>query len=348
MGVQTFAAPDGRARIADDDPILPARLVGGTYVQLTGLRQNGYVQVKTTKVPSLWIPETQPESGNPSLCIAHSTRMRVCRGTAAPSAVPIIADFEAETAPPVAFVPRGSLLQLWGYYEERGRWAFVETAGRMGFVKTEELCHEGSLPPGLEATKHFGMKAAPAKPDCYQWRRQRAASEIRRIIIHNSQVPLQSTIALFQECDPERPTSAHVGIDRDGQIYRFVEDRYTGFHTGANNGGFNSVSLGIEVIAFNLPGFTGMTPQQERSLLGLIRFWAKEYKITMPQHVLQNSTQSKASNDLEYWQAPVTVHRLVSADRGTDCPKFIWADTIQGDEEFFRWRQKHLGHGVGQ
>jgi hypothetical protein len=127
-----------------------------------------------------------------------------------------------------------------------------------------------------------------------------------------------------------------------------VEDRYTGFHTGANNGGFNSVSLGIEVIAFNLPGFTGMTPQQERSLLGLIRFWAKEYKITMPQHVLQNSTQSKASNDLEYWQAPVTVHRLVSADRGTDCPKFIWADTIQGDEEFFRWRQKHLGHGVGQ
>jgi len=193
------------------------------------------------------------------------------------------------------------------------------------------------------------MIPAAAKPDCYQWGRERAATEIRRIIIHNSERTLESTAATFQECAPDRPTSAHVGIDRDGKIYRFVEDRFTAFHTGGivHSGGFNSMALGIEVIAYDKPGFTFMTREQERTLLDLIRFWMKEYHITIPRNVLQNSTRSKAYNDLEYWQAPVTIHRLVSADRGTDCPKFIWADSVQGDEEFFLWRRKHLGEDQG-
>jgi hypothetical protein len=349
MGVQTFQAPDKGARIAKENAALAARLGGGLYVQITGLRQNGYRQVRTLKGAGFWIPENQPESGNPSLCMAHATTMRVCRKNSAPLDVPIQEDFEVETAAPVAFVKRGSLIHLWGYFEERGRWAFVETRGKVGFIKSEELCHEGSMPPDSKATERFRMIVAAARPDCYQWRRERGANEIRRIIIHNSEKPIESTIATFQECEPERPTSAHVGIDRDGQIYRFVEDKFTAFHTGGsvNSGGFNSASLGIELIAYDKPGFTFMTPQQERSLLDLIRFWVKEYNITIPKNIIQNSTRSKAYNNLEYWHAPVTIHRLVSADRGTDCPKFIWADTIQGDEEFFRWRRKNLGGDQG-
>ena len=344
-GVQTFRTPDKRAGIAKGDAVLPARLGGGIYVQLTGLRQNGYLQVRTLKGLSLWIPDIQAKSGNPTLCMAHPTSMRVCRKDDAPQEVAIHADYEAGGAAPVAFVKRGSPIRLWGYFEERGRWTFVETHGTVGFMRSEDLCHEGSLPPSGRATEHFGMILAAAKPDCYQWGRERAATEIRRIIIHNSERTLESTAATFQECEPDRPTSAHVGIDRDGKIYRFVEDRFTAFHTGGavNSGGFNSMSLGIEIIAYDKPGFTFMTRQQERSLLDLIRFWMQEYHITVPRNVMQNSTRSKAYNDLEYWQAPVSIHRLVSADRGTDCPKFIWADSVQGDEEFFLWRRKYLG-----
>ncbi len=349
MGVQTFHIPDKKAQIAIGDPILPARLGGGVYVQFTGLRQNGYVHARTLNGAGVWIPENEPESGDPSLCTAHATAMRVCRKDTPPQDVPIQADFEVEAAPPVALAKRGSLIRLWGYFEERGRWAFVETRGKVGFIRSEELCHEDFIPPSAKATERFGMIVTSAKPHCYQWRRERGANEIRRIIIHNSEKTLESTIATFQECDPERPTAAHVGIDRDGKIYRFVEDKFTAFHTGGsvNSGGFNSISLGIELIAYDKPGFTFMTPQQERSLLALVRFWAKEYNITFPQNVMENSTRSRAYYNLEFWRAPVTIHRLVSADRGTDCPKFIWADSVQGDEEFFLWRRKNLGDGTG-
>ena len=345
MGVQTFRAPDQQSRIAREDIVLPSHLGGGVYVQLTGRRVSGYVQVRTLKGVEVWIQDVDPSSRQPSLCPAQGSVMRVCRNDTAPQEVPVQADFEAPDAAPVAFVKRGSPIQLWGYFEDRGRWTFVETHGRVGFVRSEELCHATSKPPRQQATEHFGMIAAPAKLDCYQFGRERAAEEIRRIVIHNSETNLQSTVAMFRECTPDHPLSAHVAIDRDGRIYRLVEDKFTAFHTGGvdNSGGFNSVSLGIEVIAYDKPGFTSMTPQQERSLLQLIRFWEKEYDITIPRNVLENSTASKSYNDLEYLQAPVTIHRLVSAERRTDCPKFIWADSVQGDEEFFLWRRTHLG-----
>jgi hypothetical protein len=346
MGVQTFRKPSENTEIAAGDAALPARLGGGLYVQLTGLRSNGYAQVRTLKHQEVWIRERQSPSGTSSLCSAHGSVMRVCRKSNAPQWVPVQADFAVQDAAPVASVKRGILIQLWGYFEERGRWTFVETQGKVGFVPSDELCHDGSLPPGEQATKHFGMIAAPAKPDCYQWARERSAAEIRRIVIHNSEATLQRTITLFQECAPEHPRSAHVGIDRDGTIYRFVEDRFTAFHTGGtdSSGGFNSISLGIELIASDQPGLDSMTPQQERSLVDLLRFWAAEYRIAIPRNILADSTQSPTYRDLEYWYAPVSLHRLVSAGRRTDCPRLLWADNSQGDEEFFLWRRKQLGH----
>ena len=349
MGVQAFRVPDAGGRISKGDGVLPWRLGGGVYVQVTGLRRSGYLQVRTLKGAEMWIPEVQPDSDSPSLCTPHGTTMRVCHRDNAPQDVPVHADFDIQDAAPVAWVKRGSPVQLWGYFEQRGRWAFLETGGRVGFVRSEELCHGMSTPPTAEATERFGMIAAPAKADCYQWRRERGANEIRRIVIHNSERTLEDTIAMFRECDPDRPTSAHVGIDRDGRMVRFVEDKFTAFHTSGSvgSGGFNSISLGVEVIAHDKPGFAFMTPQQERSLLDLIRFWSKEYRITMPRAILQNSTRSKAYHDLEYWHAPVTIHRLAGADRGTDCPKFLWPDSVQGDEKFLRWRRKHLGENQG-
>jgi N-acetyl-anhydromuramyl-L-alanine amidase AmpD len=344
MGIPTFRGPDAQTAVADGDAALPSRLGGGLYVQLTGLHAKGYLQVRTLQGVEVWVADVT-ESGGSSLCFAHPSVMRVCGKDDAPQAVPVVADFSASGAPPVTVINRGSLVQLWGYFEDRGRWTFVETRGKVGFVRSEDLCHENSRPPTTQATEHFAMIAAPASPDCYQAGRERGADEIRRIVIHNSEASLQETIALFQKCDPGHPRSAHVGIDRDGKIYRFVEDKFAAFHTGgtSQSGGFNSTSLGIELIAEDKPGLTNTTSEQEQSLLQLIHYWSKEYAIAIPASVFENSTRSTSYNDLEYWDAPVTLHRLVSAGRRTDCPKFTWEDSVQGDEAFFAWRRKHLG-----
>lgn len=339
MGVQTYRAPDKKERIARGTATLSARLEGGAYVQITGPRVNGYVQVKPLKGDTLWVPQTDPESGHSSLCTAPPLVMRACRKDRAPQDIPVQEDFEIEGSPTVAVLRRGSLVQLWEHFEDHGRWAFVEKGGKVGFVRSEELCHEASAPPGSDASVHFHMTVAPARTDCYQSGRERETDEIRRIIIHNTENTMKSAIAMFQGCDPTSPTSAHVGIDRDGRMYRFVEDKFAAFHTGGNNGGFNAMSLGIEVVASDKRDLGGLTPQQERSLVALIRFWAKQYRITIPAAVLGNSTRSKTYNNLEFWEAPVTIHRLASPGRGTDCPKFIWADSLQGDEDFFRWRR---------
>lgn len=83
--------------------------------------------------------------------------------------------------PPHAIIAGGAVKA------KRGRWAFVETNGKNGFVRSGDLCREKSTPPNAKTTVHIGMIVAPAKVDCYQWRRERGASEIRRILIHNSE-----------------------------------------------------------------------------------------------------------------------------------------------------------------
>ena len=52
-------------------------------------------------------------------------------------------------------------------------------------------------------------------------------------------------------------------------------------------------------------------------------------------HVSIGRRRARAYADVEYWDAAVTVHRLVSAGRGTDCPKYLWEDTVTGDDAFF-------------
>ncbi len=342
MGVPTYSAPDRKARIARTRTGPPSRLGGGEYVQLTGARAAGYQQVVTRERATLWIPDPDPGSGRSPLCLPPFSIMRVCPGGGATPDVPVRERFDEPTAAPIASLRRGGLVRVFEYFEDRGRWAFVEAGGRAGFVPSRDLCLDATAPPGPRATEHFGMIAAPAREECYQSNRERGASEIRRIVIHNSENTMKSAIATFQDCDPAHPTSAHVGIDREGRMYRFVEDRFAAFHTGASHGGFNAVSLGIELVAAAPPELRYMTPQQERALVALIGFWTAEYHITLPERVLANSARAKGYHDLEYWEAPVTIHRLVSATRGTDCPTFVWPDSADGDEAFFGWRRHAL------
>lgn len=343
-GVPTFQAPERTARIPKDSGDLPAHLGGGTYVTVTGERTNGYEQVRTLTGDVVWIPETQPATNARTLCLAQPSVMRVCWGETAGQTIAVYENFAVLTASAIAFLDRGSLVQLWGYFEDQGRWAFVEKNGQVGFVRSAELCHETSMPPDTEATSHFGMTVAAANPRCFQ-QRTRAASEIRRIVIHNSRHTLGTAIGTSQSCDSNRPASAHVGIDRDGRMYRFVEDRFAAFHTGGHHGGFDASSLGIELMASK--AMQSITPEQEQSLVALIRFWSKKYGIAPESGALDNSTRVKNYANVEFWSAPITIHRFTSAGRDTECPAFVWTDSARGDDEFFEWRRSHFTPDAG-
>jgi hypothetical protein len=345
QGVEAYADPNRSARLTQSTPVAPSRLGAGTYVTLDGGRANGFVRIRTLSGVVVWVPERTP-AGRASLCLPPSLVMNVCGDRDDPDGVPIRQNFATPSGPIVGRLSRGASVQAWEYFEDQGRWTFVEQDGHVGFVPSSALCHTASQPPDTEATEHFSMVAAPANSSCYQQHRTRAATEIRRIVIHNSENTLRSAIATFQHCDTSRPTSAHVAIDRDGRMYRLVEDRYAAFHTGANHGGMNAISLGIEIVASGDRGSRGMTVAQEEALVALIRFWSRKYGIEMPAHVLSNSTQTKTYADVEYWDAPITAHRFVSAGRGTDCPKFVWEDTPAGDDAFFDWRRRHFGAGL--
>jgi hypothetical protein len=341
QGVDTYSAPALTRRVTRPRRSMPLALEAGTYVTLTGQRADGFVRVRTLGGATVWVRE-QTAAGRSTLCVPASIPMTTCGGIR--GAVPILRDTDARSArKPVGLLRQGALVRSWEYFEDRGRWAFIEREGRVGFVPSRTLCPVASAPPDTDASDRFSMTPAPAGAECYQSQRSRAASEIRRIVIHNSEQPLASVISTFQRCNPRRPTSAHVAIDRDGRLYRFVEDRHAAFHTGAADGGMNAISLGIEVIAGASPDQRGMTPVQERALLDLVRFWSRKYDIDTTPEVIANSTQAPAYADIEYWDAAVTVHRFVSAGRGTDCPKYLWDDSPAGDEAFFEWRRLHFG-----
>jgi hypothetical protein len=338
MGVPALdAAP------SNDTPRVASapRIGGGTYLRLTGHRAHGFLEVQSLQGSIKWVPEVDAAAGTPTLCLPQATVLRTCGGGAAGDAAVPAFDAPTESATVAFHVPAGRV-QAWGYFPAGGRWTLVERDGRVGFARSDALCLVLSEPPGTDATVRFHMRSAPANPDCYQANRERGANEIRRIVIHNSEATIERTIATFQACDSAHPASAHVGIDRDGTIYRFVDDRYAAFHTGGNDGGFNAGSLGIELVASSRRGTRLMTLRQERALIALIRYWSAQYHIALTRGILSNSSQSRAYNDVEFWQASVTIHRLISAGRRTDCPTFVWGDSAKGDDAFFTWRRKQL------
>ena len=339
MGVPAFATEPGEG--TPGDPCAP-RIGGGTYVSLTGRRGNGHIEIRELDGGIKWVPEIDAASGRSTLCLPPATVMRTCGGSADSAGIPAFVAPTDASAAPVFHIPDDTRVQIWGYFPDAGRWTLVERGGHVGFVRSAALCLTTSPPPDTDANSRFHMRPAPAGADCYQSQRERGADEIRRIVIHNSEDTIQRTIATFQACDPNHPASAHVGIDRDGTIYRFVEDRFAAFHTGGHDGGFNAGSLGIELMASGRRGSRAMTAPQERALVALIRYWEARYHIAIPGTILSNSSRSQAYNSLEFWEAPVTIHRLVSAGRRTDCPTFVWTDSAKGDDAFFKWRNTHL------
>jgi len=125
--------------------------------------------------------------------------------------------------------------------------------GSMPFI-TEDLCV--TVPP-----HHYIIPDVPRV--------------ISAIVVHFTNVDRDTTFRIFQgrgyDVNP-RPVSAHYVIDRDGLLYRFVEDGHIARHARAAN----SYSIGIEHIA--LPG-ERLTAVQEQTSARLIAALCIRYGI---------------------------------------------------------------------
>ncbi len=317
----------------------PERILGGTLLFKTGASNNGRVEVRELNGDkTLWIPEKDSESQEPFLCAPKVTKAEVCKVDDKSNQSADIVFFEKDQQKIVGMLQRGQKIDLLESYLEKGKWAFVQSGNVSGFLETSNLClDKNSSIPNNEATQAFKMLDFPAHKNCYQSLRQRGENEIRRIVIHNSEGTMDSMISTFQLC--ESVASAHVGIDRDGTIVRFVEDSYAAFHSGYQGVANNPDSLGIEMVAYR-PDNGGMTEAQKVSLKALVDFWMTKYKIKPPAPML--NPKEKFDNMFEFFYSPISIHRLVIPERGTECPSLLWADSPEGDAEFKVWRNEEF------
>jgi hypothetical protein len=134
----------------------------------------------------------------------------------------------------------------------------------------------------------------------------RGPNEINRIVLHNTEGYFSSFKATWQACD--RIGAAHYVVERNGTILRTIPDRDVAFHAiGAN---YDSIGIEIE----SGPGFEGITPEEEKSVIALTKRLQRMYGVS---------------------KSEVTMHRL-AAPGTTDCASYIWPD----DGVFVSWRDR--------
>jgi N-acetyl-anhydromuramyl-L-alanine amidase AmpD len=309
--------------------------LGGSIVFESGVEPDG-VGFDTVYTEPLVAPSSR------SLCTVPEQPMRICPGDSGPV---VVRDGVKGTALSVGTMARGYPIGFYDYVSADGLTkAVINYAGNARFIPADEICHLPGVPQVSRATTRFQMNTSvPAGPKAF---RPRSTTTIRRIVIHNTEIPLAETLHHFGREDAN--TSAHVVIDRDGTMYRVVEDQYTAFHAGASKdhlGGHNATSLGIEVVAFDDPKYgepgaaAFFSDAQREAVINLVDFWMNEYGLTIAPEILSNHSSVSGYADLEYGYAAVTIHRLTKADRGTNCPRLLFPDSPDGDEAFFRWRE---------
>jgi hypothetical protein len=317
-------------------------LGGGSIVFAAGRTPDG-VAIDTLAGEHLSAPSEE------ALCDVPEQAMRICPGEG-PDVV--VREAIGDDARPVGTMARGYPIGFYEYASGGGKTkALVAFDGKARFVPAGEICHPAGVPPVSRATTLFRMNTeAPVGPKAS---RPRSLSTIRRVVIHNTEIPLFETLHHFGREDAN--TSAHVVIDRDGTMYRVVEDQFTAFHAGASKdalGGHNATSLGIEVVAYDDPKYgergvaSFFSDAQREQVIKLVDFWMNEYHLTVAPEILGNRAANPGYADLEYGHAALTIHRLTKADRGTNCPRLLFPDSPEGDEQFFRWREATFSEGA--
>jgi hypothetical protein len=339
-------------------------LGGGDVVRLVADDGSGNLSIQTLTGAAYTIPSLS-SAGQPTLCTVTPGPMQVCPAdsTHTGSDVPVLSTLSGTvggTGTSAGTIPRGTPLLLWDDVHDGGgqgaSMAFVTIGGQEEFVSGSEVCLAGSYPTPSPVTTALQMQttwqdssgqtlSTQADPSTY---RERTPAMITRLVVHNTEATFDSTMQLFTS--GSAGTSAHVVLDRDGTLYRVVEDQYAAYHAGGSSdamGNFNDATLGVEVVAYTAAESGGtdasfMTAAQNASLIKLLQAWMAQYNLQLSASTLQNSSSAPGYADLEYAGAALTIHRLTKADRGTDCPLELWADSAAGDDAFFQWRRQNI------
>jgi hypothetical protein len=344
---------------------------GGSIVRLVGNVGAGNLTVDNLLGKRVRIA-ARSDAGQPTLCAVTGGPMIVCpSGGSHTGNVPVIQTLSpksGDSGTPTGTVPRGSPITFWEYVHDGGGHgkavALVTIDGQEGFIPDNEICFASTYPASSDVTVQLGMRTHYASQDpntgqttmqptaaATNTYRPRSPDTIFRVVVHNTEEPFAKTMQDFTSGD--KGTAAHVVLDRDGTLYRVVEDQFAAYQAGGSPdgmGNYNTTSLGVEVVAYDGSQYGGqasdanfLSDAQRASLVALIQAWMKKYNLQLGNGILQNTSSAAGYADLEYASAPVTMHRLTKASRGTDCPKFLFADSPDGDEAFFRWRQRSFG-----
>jgi hypothetical protein len=340
-----------------------AGLGGGDVVRLEKDDGSGKISIQTLTGASYSIAALS-DAGQPTLCAVTPGPMQVCPAdsthTGDVAVLSTLSGTVGGTGHSAGTVARGTPLLLWDHVHDGGgkgaSLALVTIGGQERFVPASEVCLAESYPTPSNVTTALQMRTTWQDASGQMQSTQAAASVYRprtpamitRLVVHNTEATFDSTMQLFTS--GSAGTSAHVVLDRDGTLYRVVEDQYAAYHAGGHAmGNYNDATLGVEVVAYSASEGGGgtdasfMTAAQSASLVSLLRAWMAQYDLQLSASTLQNSSSAAGYADLEYAAAALTIHRLTKADRGTDCPLHLWADSAAGDEAFFQWRLQTFG-----
>ena len=114
-------------------------------------------------------------------------------------------------------------------------------------------------------------------------KKKRSKNSIKTIVIHYTGMQSERE-SLLRLCNPKSKVSSHFLINRNGKIYRLVEDNRIAWHAGKSCWGryknLNKNSIGIELVNKGHKfGYTSFGKKQFLSLIKICKSLIKKYKI---------------------------------------------------------------------
>ena len=131
-----------------------------------------------------------------------------------------------------------------------------------------------SLKIGLNLTENYSINFSSTK---------RGKKQVQYIILHYTGMKKESK-AIEKLCDEKSKVSSHYFIKNNGKVLKLVPDLYVAWHAGVScwksNKSLNKNSIGIEINnPGHLHGYKNFSKKQVISLINLIRYLIKKYKI---------------------------------------------------------------------
>lgn len=112
---------------------------------------------------------------------------------------------------------------------------------------------------------------------------KRAANTIKIIVMHYTGMQSERE-SITRLCDPKSKVSSHFVINKNGKVYRLVDDNLIAWHAGKSCWGkyknINKNSIGIELVNKGHQfGYTSFNEKQLLSLIKVCKNIIKKYKI---------------------------------------------------------------------